>query len=592
MLKEKSVLLGKSVKLGLIIKSPMSKIVSFLGFAMAFVPVLMSNTLGRLTNQVQELSLRRGDTRNIVYTCLLLIVLGLLQLVYTSLHNYFAGIDKNKTQYYMKEKIMECVCRVPYPYIENKERFMEKINFIESYSGQRVAGSIQSIITLGQNGIMLASIMFTLGSINWLIMLLLIVTCIPAIILAYMQRDEEFRGRVKWMKEGALVPRYFLICCGRECIQEVRQFGAFPYWKSRWKEYCDDYLRVKAAVTKKYVVYNVAADLLRNSVYLVVLAVSAYDIYQNPSAGVGMFMVVLTLSKSLQDTLTKLFVGTIQLNSDLEYIKEFFDIMETAEPDDEEEKISFAKEKIEFKNVTFRYPDSERDVLRNVNITLHPGEKVAIVGENGSGKTTFINLLCGFYIPQEGEVLIGGKRVQDHPKSVRNTISAVFQDFGKYETSIEENITLSDLNRKYKEDDVSGILKRLDGGNLLDESKGGIKEKIGQFSKNSRTFSGGEWQKIAIARALFRESATIMILDEPTAALDPISEAELYEHFADLVKGKTTLLISHRLGIAKKVDRILVFHDGEIVEDGTHEQLLYNDGLYSELYRAQAQWYM
>ena len=252
-----------------------------------------------------------------------------------------------------------------------------------------------------------------------------------------------------------------------------------------------------------------------------VLAVIVYDIYQNPAAGIGMFMVVLTLSKSLQDTLTKLFVGSIQLNSDLEYIKEFFEIMEAAEPDEEEKKISFGREKIEFRNVTFRYPDSERDVLKNITVTLRPGEKVAIVGENGSGKTTFINLLCGFYAPQEGEVLIGGKRVQDHPKSVRNMISAVFQDFGKYETSIEENITLSDLNRRYNAEDVSRILKRLDGGNMLDESKGGIKEKIGQFSKNSRTFSGGEWQKIAISRALFKESATIMILDEPTAALAP-----------------------------------------------------------------------
>lgn len=591
MMKEKAVLLGKSVKLGLMIKSPLSKTVSVLGFAMAFVPVLMSDTLGRLTNQVQELSAGNTGTRTVIYTCLFLIILGLFQLVYGSLHNYFAGIDKNKTQYYMKEKIMECVCRAPYPYIENKGRFTEKINFIESYSGQRVAGSIQSVITLGQNGIMLVSVIFALGCINWLIVLLLVATCIPAIILAYMQRDEEFRNRVKWMKEGALVPRYFLICCGRECIQEVRQFGAFSYWRSRWKEYSDDFLKIKAAVTKKYVVYNVAADLLRNSVYLVVLAVSAYDIYQNPTAGVGMFMVVLTLSKSLQDTLTKLFVGTIQLNSDLEYIKEFFETMETVEPDEEEQQISFGMEKIEFKNVTFRYPDSERDVLKDVTVTLRPGEKVAIVGENGSGKTTFINLLCGFYTPQEGEVLIGGKRIQDHPKSVRNTISAVFQDFGKYETSIEENITLSDLNRRYEEEDVSRILQRLDGGNMLDESKGGIKEKIGQFSKNSRTFSGGEWQKIAISRALFKESATIMILDEPTAALDPISEAELYENFAELVHGKTTLLISHRLGIAKKVDRILVFCDGEIVEDGTHDQLLHSGGFYSKLYQAQAQWY-
>ena len=167
----------------------------------------------------------------------------------------------------------------------------------------------------------------------------------------------------------------------------------------------------------------------------------------------------------------------------------------------------------------------------------------------------------------------------------------VFQDFGRYETSIRDNITVSDRNRHATDAEIMGEAARVNALDVIEEQPKGLDETLGVYNEKSRTLSGGQWQKIALLRAAYRNKANIMILDEPTAALDPIAETELYRDFAGITEDKTTILISHRLGITSVVDRILVFRDGEIVEDGSHQELMAQDGHYAELYRAQAKWY-
>jgi ABC-type multidrug transport system fused ATPase/permease subunit len=241
--------------------------------------------------------------------------------------------------------------------------------------------------------------------------------------------------------------------------------------------------------------------------------------------------------------------------------------------------------------VDFTYPNSEIKALDGLNVKISQGEKIAIVGPNGSGKSTFVNLLCGLYSPAEGSVTLDGEEIMQNLSKVRHTLSVIFQNFCQYQDSVRYNFTVSDPERAGDSNAILELAWRTGAYEVIKNQENALDEIIGIFSEEGINLSGGQWQKIAITRAMFRESARVYILDEPTAALDPIAEANIYRNFASLTGDKTTILVSHRLGVTKVVDRILVFDKGKIVEDGSHEELMVKNGLYSRMYNAQADWY-
>lgn len=271
----------------------------------------------------------------------------------------------------------------------------------------------------------------------------------------------------------------------------------------------------------------------------------------------------------------------------------YFDIMNTKDDMTYGSKVLDLTDKfeIEFKNVSFRYPDAENDSLKNVNLTIHNGEHLAVVGRNGSGKTTFIKLMCRLYDVTEGEILINGENIKEYTaESLMSLYSVVFQDFKIFSTTLAQNISAgSDYNSE----------KLFDA---LDKSN--IKERVQKMENEENThlykdldkagveISGGEAQKLALARALYKDSP-IVILDEPTAALDPVAENEIYNRFNSFVNHKTAIYISHRLSSCIFCSRIAVFDKAELVQNGTHEELLENkEGKYYELWNAQAQYYI
>lgn len=245
--------------------------------------------------------------------------------------------------------------------------------------------------------------------------------------------------------------------------------------------------------------------------------------------------------------------------------------------------------KIELRNVTFRYPGQEHPALKNVSIMLTPGEKLAIVGENGAGKTTFIKLLMRLYDPDEGAVLLDGVDVRDIAyEEYLALFSTVFQDYKLFAFSLKENVT---CGAEADDAAVEMLLRRVGLGARLDMLPCGIHTAVyKEFDETGFEPSGGEGQKIALARALYKD-APIVVLDEPTAALDPRAEDELYRHFDELAEGKTAVYISHRLSSAKFCDHIAVFQGGEITELGTHDALMRRGGTYAQLFSMRAQYY-
>lgn len=374
-------------------------------------------------------------------------------------------------------------------------------------------------------------------------------------------------------------------------MNEVRHLGIFSFLKDRWKNFSGEYLDKKNALTKKHVIYNSIADILRNVVYIAVLLLVAKEIFAHPSLGVGTFILVLNTSGQLQRVTTQIFSVLLQIYTDIYFMDDFFSLEKLYEGDKEAEKITFDSYDICFSHINFRYPNQKADALKDVSVTIKDGEKIAIVGENGSGKTTFVNLLCGLYEPQKGKISIGGKNITGRLEVVRTLISVIFQDFGKYEETIRRNITVSDRSNEQKDEFLYSLLKMVGLDSFVKALPEQLDEGIGVLSEHGKNLSGGQWQKLVLARALNKQDARIMILDEPTAAMDPVAEADLYRNFAEVTGNKTTLLISHRLGVTRLADRILVFKNGEIVENGSHQELLEKNGEYAKMYRAQAQWY-
>ena len=247
---------------------------------------------------------------------------------------------------------------------------------------------------------------------------------------------------------------------------------------------------------------------------------------------------------------------------------------------------------IEFENVSFRYPGASEDALTNINLSIRPGQSLALVGENGSGKTTLIKLLTRLYTPTAGRILLDGLDLRDWGlAALHRRIGVIFQDFGRYQFSVGENIGAGDVG--HIDDPARWAVAATSGmaAPFIESMPEGYETQLGRWFKGGRELSGGQWQKIALSRAFMRSEADILILDEPTAAMDAASEVAIYDHFRRESRDKITILISHRFSTVRAADHIIVIEEGQILERGNHSELLAADGRYAHLFKLQAEGY-
>ena len=306
---------------------------------------------------------------------------------------------------------------------------------------------------------------------------------------------------------------------------------------------------------------------------------------------IGDFTMYLSAINSFSSSMNDLMKSCVEIKQFEGYygaLKEYLDVpitMNTGSYD-----VPEAPYEIEFKNVSFRYPGQTEWSLKNINVKISDNKKYSIVGENGAGKTTFIKLLCRLYDPTEGQILLNGTDIREYDYSqYMHLFSTVFQDYKLFSFSIKDNIAFGETEEDAR---VIEVLKKSGFGDKLNALEKGIHSYIHKdFEEDGFEPSGGEGQKIALARALYQDRPVI-ILDEPTSALDPKAEYTMYKNFNSLVEGKLTLYISHRMSSSRFCDYVLVFSDGAIIEEGTHEELMKLKKVYSSLYSMQAQFYL
>lgn len=376
--------------------------------------------------------------------------------------------------------------------------------------------------------------------------------------------------------------------------KDVRINGADSWLKSKYEKESEEYIRDHRAQQRKLLGINTLSDIIG---LIQTVVMYGYCGYLAISGGitVGSFTVFLGALTAFTGTFNEFVKRFPALGLLSKYIDDYREFLRCAEHEGKEletSDISALPEHcdIEFVNVSFKYPDTDRYVLKNINIKIKAGERLSIVGYNGAGKSTFIKLLCRFYKPTEGKILLGGVDISTYPlPEYRRRLAVVFQDYQLFYMSVKYNIVLNleeDPERVRKALAESGILEKIEGlENGIDTSYGRI------LYYHSRDFSGGETQKIACARAYYRDSP-IVILDEPTSALDPVAETQLYGRFNEIIGDKTAVYISHRLASVKFCDSIAVFADGELVERGTHAELMKKNGIYADMFTKQAHYYI
>lgn len=428
----------------------------------------------------------------------------------------------------------------------------------------------------------------------WLI-LLLIVAVLPSFISeAYFSRFSYSLVR-SWTPQRRELDYLRYIGASVETAKEIKVFGLDHFLSSRFKKIADEYFSVNKSLAIKRTIAGTVLQVLSVIAYY-----GAYIlIILRTVKGVISLGDLTFLSGSfnrLQNQLQGILSTFTRITESALYLQDYYDflaikptILDHADAISVSQKITHG---LRFDKVGFKYPGTEEWALRNLSFTLQAGEKLALVGENGSGKTTLVKLISRMYDPSEGTIYLDEIDIKKYSlDSYRKLIGVIFQDYVRFSFKAGENIAIGNIDHAEKTNEIESSASLSLADQVINQLPAKYNQMLGKRFADGVDLSGGEWQKIALARAYMR-NASIVILDEPTASLDARAEYEVFKRFAELTKGKTAVIISHRFSTVRMADRILVLKKGELLEIGSHEQLLANKGLYHELFSLQAQGYL
>ena len=427
------------------------------------------------------------------------------------------------------------------------------------------------------------SLLVYLIAIKPMLAFIIVLIFIPTLLLELIRMKQNFNFEDKIANRRRKTKYYESCIVSREYFKETLINGSFRYFYGLFAESNREFGRAFIAVKQRILKTAVFMKLLNTAGFLSVLVLLVYYIYAG-TISIGLFAAIYySISKiaSMFKRAIEDIGGALVGISNTSFLVR---LLEDQEDQGKKEAISKTQD-IHLKNVGFTYPNARGQTLKNINLSIKAGTSLAIVGENGSGKSTLTKIIMGLYDPTQGVVAYGNEPLGDYSDASRfSGISAVFQSFMKYKLSVEDNIKISNITSNTTTEDV------LEKANLKLSDLNIHADTILSREFGGQDLSGGEWQRVAIARGLYRPH-DLIVLDEPTAAIDPIEEANVFDSFKKISVGKTCVFVTHRLGSTQIADRIIVMEKGEIVEEGTHKELMALEGKYHHLLKSQAQWY-
>ena len=569
-------------------------------FAMVFMavfngvmPVIGSLIGARIMNKLAE------AYAGVEFAFGVITVLLILQFAYTfinqavtRLYSTLTSVSGEQVSNHVKMLIMDKAREVDMESYDSPDYYarMENAN---REAGMRPIQIMSSTFSVLSTLISIVSYIVVLFAVSWWAPWVIILVSIPTTIVNFVYRKKNVNYMFFRSKNRRQMDYYAQTVIDKDLVKEIRMFDLGRTFTDKYKAAFDEYYRGLRRLRISETLWGLAAAVVTSAVYCLLYIFLAKGVFDKQFA-VGDFALYTGAITAigagvggLIGSTATIYEGTLFIENLISFLAEKPTIVPSLkEPRHVERGRAHT---IEFKNVYFRYQGVERDILKDVNLKINEGETVVIVGLNGAGKTTLVKLLTRLYDPSSGTVLLDGHDIKEYDVTeLYDMFGMIFQDFGKYAVTAGENIVFGDIERKAGEAEMKEAAGHSGADVFIEKLKNGYDTPLMRyFEADGAELSIGQWQKLAIARAFYSDS-DILILDEPTASLDPMAEQEIFNQFNELRKNKTSIFISHRLSSATIADKILVMEDGRIVECGSHRELMELKGKYYTLFSTQA----
>ncbi len=489
-------------------------------------------------------------------------------------------------------KMIKKTSEVNLDQLEDSE-FYDKLERARQQTTGRV-GLMSNVLAQGQDIIVILSLLGGVVAYEPWLIILLVVSIIPTILNEVKFSGTSYSLARSWTQERRELDYLRYAGASDVTAKEVKLFGLANYLATRFKVLSEKYyLLSKRLVIQRTTwgsFFNVVGTGAYYAAYVFIVLRTVTGIFS-----LGDLTFLSGSFNRLRSKLQGFFTRFTAITERALYLQDYFEFLDLTF----EESTSIGRQKMPEKiedgftltDVGFKYPKTDKWVIRNINFKIRAGEKMAFVGENGAGKTTLIKLLLRFYEPTEGEIRLDGIPIKQFEKNAyQQFFGVIFQDFVKFDLTIRENIAVGEITEIQNQPRIEDAAEKSLAKQVVSELPQGYDQQLGRRFKSGKDLSGGQWQKIAIARAYMKD-AKVLILDEPTSALDARAETEAFKRFTKLTVGKTAVIVSHRFSTVRIADRIMVLKEGKVLEIGTHEELIENGKLYSELFNLQAAGY-
>lgn len=573
----------------------------FMALFSGVMPVLGSLIGAQIMNRLAEAY--AASQSGAAFAFGMITVLLVLQFFYTfvngaisRLYNLITSISGEQLSNHVKMKIMAKAKEVDMVSFDSPD-FYARMENASREAGMRPLMIMGATFSVLSTIISIVSYVAVLFSVSPWAPIVIVIVSIPTTIINFVYRKKNVNYMFFRSKNRRQMEYYAGTVIDKDLVKEIRMFNLSDTFTEKYRAAFTEYYNGLRKLRVEESLYGLAAALLTSGVYCLLYIFLARGVHAGrfPVGDFSLYTGAITAISggvtALIANTSSIYEGTLFIENLIAFLNEKPSIVPSVPSP--RRPLRHVGHTIEFKNVSFRYPGSDHDVLQNINVTIRAGETVVIVGYNGAGKTTFVKLLTRLYDPTAGEILLDGHDIKEYDvNALYDLFGMIFQDYGKYAVTVRENIAFGDLQREALQGAVREAAVRSGADAFIDALPDGYETPLMRyFEENGTELSIGQWQKLAIARAFYTDS-DILILDEPTASLDPMAEQEIFHRFNELRADKTSIFISHRLSSATIADTILVMENGKIVEQGCHRDLMAKKGEYYMLFTTQAARYL
>jgi ATP-binding cassette subfamily B protein len=522
------------------------------------------------------------------------VVLAAAAALLSALLGSLAGLAGQYQSMIFSDKVTDIVhsqsVAVDLEYYENPS-YYDTMQRAQMEAASRPLGVVNRLVGIGRNAVSLVGVAGLLLAFSPLVALALFCVALPGALVQSLYARRQYRLELEQTEKDRQASYYHFMLTGTWFAKELRLFNLGSLFRTRFQALRQQLRGVRLALSRRRTVAGLLAQSLTSAAIFGSLAFIAYQAYKG-TITIGSLVMYYSIFQLAVGSFSSVLGGVAGLYEDNLFLANFYKFMDLkpkvrapANPAPTPTRIT---QGIAFQDVHFAYPSDSRKVLESVSLSIAPGQVVALVGANGSGKTTLVKLLCRLYDPDSGKITVDGTDIRRlDPVEWRRRISVILQDYVQYGMTAWENIWLGDVGSEPDRSRITKAAELSGADSAIRRLPQGYDTPLGFQFKRGRELSIGEWQKVALARAFLRDSE-LVVLDEPTASLDPLAEAEVFEHFRRAIHGKSAVLISHRFSTVRMADYIYVLDYGRVAESGTHQELFDRGGLYARLYSAQA----